>query len=235
MDSAASSSSGSHGPAFNADPTVPRDDSGIKDLDYYYSSFVTNPELPTLTNDKLEKHLNTLIHYKGTPVLFTDADDETKVQHTLKRYPKVWLVAPPTPEQPRKVRHLYLEKGMDSGIDTLNRGTSGWIEVRNYVEAARKFKSEHGDNALYLRYGRPFAERKVSKFFGYNVPQWNALKRSSTPAYDLEKARFPHLRNTLDQYNYLKGYDSKNRLLGFKLDKNGNVLLEYLGQYHPRV
>ncbi|SPC67575.1 uncharacterized protein UHOD_03616 [Ustilago sp. UG-2017b] len=95
MDTGASSSSGAHYPAIDAEPNVPGDRSGIKKFHYYHTLFLLDPNMPTLTNDKYEEHFGTRIHYKGTPVLFTDADPDTKVQHALKHYGKVWLVGPP--------------------------------------------------------------------------------------------------------------------------------------------
>ncbi|SPC66464.1 uncharacterized protein UHOD_12239 [Ustilago sp. UG-2017b] len=217
--------------AASSSGALPEHFSEIQPFKHYLGPyFHYEPDMQSLTSDDFDKDFDTYIHYDGTPVLFTEKVTEGKVIAALDSYGKVWLVGRYDGDSKLTYVHYYANK-----VVGLDLGKGNRDEARKYVEAAHKFKSEHGDNALYLRYGRPFAERKRSKLFGYNVPKWKDIEKLSTPAYDLEKARFPHLRNTLDQYNYLKGYDSKNRLLGFKLDKNGNVLLEYLGQYHPRV
>ncbi|SOV09525.1 uncharacterized protein UDID_19002 [Ustilago sp. UG-2017a] len=233
---AASSSSGAR----------PPNPPGIQDLDYYYQYFGHDPNLRTLTNEELETHLNTLIHYEGTPLLFTDADDETKVKHTLKHYGNAWLVDPPTLEKHPRFQYRHIQNVMENNDEVLQHRASGTRGIQEYAEAALKFKSKHGDNALYLRYGRPFAQREDPEILGlgmpkiikklpfgrYKVPD---LGKKKGNIYDLEKTGILHLRNTLDQHNYLRGYDSKNRLLGFALDKDGTVLFEELGQYHPRV
>ncbi|SOV03810.1 uncharacterized protein UDID_19324 [Ustilago sp. UG-2017a] len=234
MDTGASSSSGAHYPAIDAEPNVPGDSSGIKDFHHYYTSFRIDPNMPTLTNDELEEHFGTRIHYKGTPVLFTDADPDTKVQHALKHYGKVWLVGPP-PTSPRLAEpmYLHLQKIMQNDREILDSRTPDWKSVHQQVRDARKFAAQYGEEAQHLRYGRPFAERKGSKLFGYNVPKWKDIEKLSTPAYNLKTTRF-HLRKTLDKYNYLKIDDTnKNRFLGFALDKNGEVLFEEFGLYRP--
>ncbi|SAM83961.1 uncharacterized protein UBRO_20229 [Ustilago bromivora] len=201
MYSASSSSSAYH-----------RNPSGIKDFTYYHTRFRLEPNMRTLTNDEYEKHFGTQIHYKGTP-------------HALKRYGEVWLVGAPSSERPDVPRYLRLEKIKDNGIETISVHISHSSQPHQDVEAAREFGLQYGEKAQGLMYGRPFAERKKS-LFGYKVPKWKDIEKLST-VYNLETTGFPHLRATLDQYNYLKVHDPVgNKLLGFALDKKGEVLFK---------
>ncbi|SPC61820.1 uncharacterized protein UHOD_11896 [Ustilago sp. UG-2017b] len=244
MDSVtASSSSGSHDPAFNAESSVPGDRLGIKEFQYYYH-LQPKPNMPTLKNEELEKLFHAEIHIGGSPVLFSKTVDESKVHHALEHYGKVWIASPHDDiwDYPYT---MVLEKKIDEGKVTIKTDSYKSLHFGRALQDARRFGKNYGDNAMYLKHGLPFAERKDPGLFGYKMlkikklrigdyklPGWKKIKKEST-IYNLRETSLSDLRAHLDQYNYLKGYGSENRLLRFELDKNGNVLSKYLGLYRP--
>ncbi|SAM86124.1 uncharacterized protein UBRO_20227 [Ustilago bromivora] len=237
---------------------APGDSSGSKDFDYYLHLIKLKPNMPTLTNDELEEHFGTQIYYKGTPMLSTKAVSETVVQHALKHFGKVWLIGPASSAGDVS-RYLHLQKVMENDEEILDPLTPDWKPVHQDVEAVRKFGLQYGDNALYLRYGRPFAKRKKPGFLGfkapgwkivekagireYKVPEWKDIEKQST-IYNLRETGLPELRAHLDKENYLKVHDPLHdplhdprldplheKLLGFALDKDGSVLFKDFSQH----
>ncbi|SOV03615.1 uncharacterized protein UDID_19097 [Ustilago sp. UG-2017a] len=231
MESRASSSSGPHDPALNAESNVRGDRPGIKEFSYYYH-LQPKPDLPTLTNEELEKQFHAQIHIEGLPVLFSNTVEETKVQHALEHYGKVWIVGPSTTSS-NYPESMLLEKEIKKGKVTIKQDVSSRREFDWALDHLESFGRLHGDNAMYLTYGPPFAKPKNSplRFIGYKKS--NSKKVSTRDLPKLEEAGLANLRTHLQEEKYLNALDSDNRLLSFTLDQDGKVLFEELGQYHP--
>ncbi|SOV01640.1 uncharacterized protein UDID_18152 [Ustilago sp. UG-2017a] len=227
---AASSSSVSPDPAFNAESIVPGDRLGIKDFGYYYD-LQPKPKMRTLTKEEFAKQFGTQIHIEGSPVLFSKKVDESKVHHALEHYGKVWMVGPSTdffgyPES------MLLENKIKKGKVTIKQVVSSKPNFDPLLAHVQLFGEHYGEKALYLTYGRPFAKPKKSRLrflrflrsFGYKKPDWNEVPTSGL--HDLEEEELAYLRTRLQDEKYLGVRDSKNRLLGFALDKDGTVLFK---------
>ncbi|SPC66415.1 uncharacterized protein UHOD_12234 [Ustilago sp. UG-2017b] len=140
---------------------------------------------------------------------------------------------------------------MENDEEILDPLTPDWKPVHQDVEAVTKFGLQYGDNALYLRYWRPFAKRKKPGFLGfkapgwkiiekagireYKVPEWKDIEKQST-IYNLRETGLPELRAHLDKENYFKVHDPRldplhEKLLGFALDKDGSVLFKDFSQH----
>ncbi|SOV01644.1 uncharacterized protein UDID_18156 [Ustilago sp. UG-2017a] len=218
---AASSSSVSPDPAFNAESIVPGDRLGIKDFGYYYD-LQPKPKMRTLTNEEFAKQFGTQIHIEGSPVLFSKKVDESKVHHALEHYGKVRIVGPSTnflgyPES------ILLKKEIEEGKVTIKRDYTQ-VKFDWLLENAQSYGKRYGDTVMYLKHGPPFAQRKDSGQ-GYKVSEWKKIKKQSI-IYNLEETGVSELRTHLDHKNYLKVRDHLGRLLGFALDKDGTVLFK---------
>ncbi|SPC67777.1 uncharacterized protein UHOD_12035 [Ustilago sp. UG-2017b] len=221
--------------AASSSGALPEHIPGTQSLGYYTDgSFSLEPKRQSLTSDVLDdEHFGTLIHYDGTPVLFTEKDTEDKVKAALNSYGKVWLAGPH--DETRKLSYVDLYKNEDGEF---RPGKGARDKAREYVEEAKNFATQYSKKARHLRYGRPFAERKDPGLFGYKMlkikklrigdyklPGWKKIKKEST-IYNLRETSLSDLRAHLDQKNYLKVRDDYGRLLGFALDKDGTVLFK---------
>ncbi|KAJ1571491.1 hypothetical protein NDA15_003680 [Ustilago hordei] len=223
MDEGASSSSG-----------LRPSNSDFKEFGYYgRPEFGFKLDKQPLPSSALDQHFDTRIHYQGTPVLFSKFDTVQKVAEALVSHKRIWLAGPSSAKTPNKLPPYM-------GMEYHGRGSLNYIpvsqeEIHPHVLDAQEFRNKHGENALYLRFGRPFTKREGRLFFSYHTPTWEKVKLSDTK-FHLRQTKLTDLRNHLNKNNYLLTYDSvTHEHLGFALDKDGGVIFENLGEYLGRA